>query len=128
MTTAVPGTLRVSNDCLADLAGYAAMECYGVVGMAEIVDNRRHVNALLNNNVKVNLNSLRSWGHINTLTKSVCWKKTSNTCCLINLCHANNAITTARSSIEATISARIIQTCSQAGDSAPMTSKRSSPR
>ena len=36
MTTAVPGTLRVSNDCLADLAGYAAMECYGVVGMAEI--------------------------------------------------------------------------------------------
>ena len=36
LTTAVPGTLRVSNDCLADLAGYAAMECYGVVGMAEI--------------------------------------------------------------------------------------------
>ena len=36
MSGAVPGTLRVSNDCIADLAGYAALECYGVVGMAEI--------------------------------------------------------------------------------------------
>jgi uncharacterized alkaline shock family protein YloU len=26
--------LKVSNDVIADLAGYAAMECYGVVGMA----------------------------------------------------------------------------------------------
>lgn len=34
MSKPVPGTLRVSNDCIADLAGYAAMECYGVVGMA----------------------------------------------------------------------------------------------
>ena len=34
MIKAVPGTLRVSNDCIADLAGYAALECYGVVGMA----------------------------------------------------------------------------------------------
>ena len=34
MTQAVTGTLRVSNDCIADLAGYAALECYGVVGMA----------------------------------------------------------------------------------------------
>ena len=34
MSGAVPGTLRVSNDCIADLAGYAALECYGVVGMA----------------------------------------------------------------------------------------------
>ena len=30
----VAGTLKVSNDCIADLAGYAALECYGVVGMA----------------------------------------------------------------------------------------------
>lgn len=36
MSGAIPGTLRVSNDCIADLAGYAALECYGVVGMAEI--------------------------------------------------------------------------------------------
>ena len=36
MAKAVPGTLRVSNDCIADLAGYAALECYGVVGMAYI--------------------------------------------------------------------------------------------
>ena len=35
MSGAVPGTLRVSNDCIADLAGYAALECYGVVGMAD---------------------------------------------------------------------------------------------
>ena len=34
MSKQIPGTLRVSNDCIADLAGYAAMECYGVVGMA----------------------------------------------------------------------------------------------
>jgi uncharacterized alkaline shock family protein YloU len=36
MAKAVPGTLKVSNDCIADLAGYAALECYGVVGMADI--------------------------------------------------------------------------------------------
>lgn len=34
MATQVPGSLRVSNDVIADLAGYAALECYGVVGMA----------------------------------------------------------------------------------------------
>jgi uncharacterized alkaline shock family protein YloU len=34
MTQSVPGTLRVSNDCISDLAGYAALECYGIVGMA----------------------------------------------------------------------------------------------
>ena len=34
MATKVPGSLRVSNDVIADLAGYAALECYGVVGMA----------------------------------------------------------------------------------------------
>lgn len=34
MTQPIPGTLRVSNDVIADLAGYAALECYGVVGMA----------------------------------------------------------------------------------------------
>ena len=36
MSGAIPGTLKVSNDVIADLAGYAALECYGVVGMAEI--------------------------------------------------------------------------------------------
>ncbi|QWT17130.1 Asp23/Gls24 family envelope stress response protein [Collinsella sp. zg1085] len=29
------GTLSVSNDVIADLAGYAALSCYGVVGMSE---------------------------------------------------------------------------------------------
>ena len=46
MSGAVPGTLRVSNDCIADLAGYAALECYGVVGMADI-DQQEGVARLL---------------------------------------------------------------------------------
>lgn len=32
---AIAGSLKVSNNCIADLAGYAALECYGVVGMAD---------------------------------------------------------------------------------------------
>ena len=35
MTGTIPGSLSVSNDVIADIAGYAAMSCYGVVGMAE---------------------------------------------------------------------------------------------
>lgn len=31
----IAGSLSVSNDVIADIAGYAAMSCYGVVGMAE---------------------------------------------------------------------------------------------
>ena len=37
MSETIPGTLSVSNDVIADIAGYAAMSCYGVVGMAESV-------------------------------------------------------------------------------------------
>ena len=33
MAQTVPGKLHVANDVLADMAGHAAMECYGVVGM-----------------------------------------------------------------------------------------------
>lgn len=33
----VPGTLSVSNHVFADLAGYAAKECYGVVGMESVL-------------------------------------------------------------------------------------------
>lgn len=33
MADKVQGTLRVSNEVLADIVGYTAMECYGVVGM-----------------------------------------------------------------------------------------------
>lgn len=32
--TAPAGTIHIANDVLADLAGYAALESYGVVGMA----------------------------------------------------------------------------------------------
>ena len=46
MATAVPGSLRVSNDVIADLAGYAALECYGVVGMA-FTDEEQGVTRLL---------------------------------------------------------------------------------
>lgn len=46
MSTPISGTLRVSNDCIADLAGYAAMECYGIVGMA-LTDSNEGVTRLL---------------------------------------------------------------------------------
>lgn len=32
----IPGSLHVSNTVIADLAGYTALTCYGVVGMATI--------------------------------------------------------------------------------------------
>lgn len=35
MSETINGSLSVSNDVIADIAGYAAMSCYGVVGMAE---------------------------------------------------------------------------------------------
>ena len=28
------GTIQISNEVLGDIAGYAALECYGIVGMA----------------------------------------------------------------------------------------------
>jgi uncharacterized alkaline shock family protein YloU len=34
MPETVKGSVNISNDVLADLAGYAALECYGIVGMA----------------------------------------------------------------------------------------------
>lgn len=34
MPARVEGTVHIANDVLADLAGYAALEVYGVVGMA----------------------------------------------------------------------------------------------
>ncbi len=34
MSKAVGGTIQISNDVLADIAGFAALECYGIVGMA----------------------------------------------------------------------------------------------
>ena len=46
MGKVVPGRLKVSNDCIADLAGYAALECYGVVGMA-VTDQQEGVTRLL---------------------------------------------------------------------------------
>lgn len=34
MGTKVKGEVNIANDVLADIAGYAALECYGIVGMA----------------------------------------------------------------------------------------------
>ncbi|MDO8964094.1 MAG: Asp23/Gls24 family envelope stress response protein [Coriobacteriia bacterium] len=34
MTDIPTGAVQISNDVLADIAGYSALECYGIVGMA----------------------------------------------------------------------------------------------
>jgi uncharacterized alkaline shock family protein YloU len=34
MTAPCTGEIRIGNDVLGDIAGYAALECYGIVGMA----------------------------------------------------------------------------------------------
>jgi uncharacterized alkaline shock family protein YloU len=34
MTAPVSGAIQIGNDVLADVAGYAALECYGIVAMA----------------------------------------------------------------------------------------------
>ncbi|MDZ4178632.1 MAG: Asp23/Gls24 family envelope stress response protein [Coriobacteriia bacterium] len=34
MSTKPRGQINIANDVLADIAGFAALECYGVVGMA----------------------------------------------------------------------------------------------
>ncbi len=34
MTSKVPGQVNIANDVLADIAGFAALECYGIAGMA----------------------------------------------------------------------------------------------
>jgi len=34
MSNEIPGKLHVANEVLADMVGHAALECYGVVGMA----------------------------------------------------------------------------------------------
>jgi len=34
MTEVIPGSIQIANDVLADIAGFAALECYGIVGMA----------------------------------------------------------------------------------------------
>ena len=40
MSDIITGTLSVSNDVIADIAGYAALSCYGVVGMDEQITSR----------------------------------------------------------------------------------------
>ena len=46
MTAPIAGTLSVSNEVIADIAGYAAMSSYGVVGMAEQMQGAESVRLL----------------------------------------------------------------------------------
>ena len=46
MTEPIAGTLSVSNEVIADIAGYAAMSGYGVVGMAEQMQGAESVRLL----------------------------------------------------------------------------------
>ena len=46
MSTTIPGNLHVANDVLADMVGNAALECYGVVGMAEQLQGAESVRLL----------------------------------------------------------------------------------
>lgn len=46
MSEPIAGTLSVSNDVIADIAGYAALSCYGVVGMAEQLQGAESVRLL----------------------------------------------------------------------------------
>lgn len=46
MTEPIAWTLSVSNEVIADIAGYAAMSCYGVVGMAEQMQGAESVRLL----------------------------------------------------------------------------------
>ncbi len=46
VTETISGSLSVSNDVIADIAGYAAMSCYGVVGMAEQLQGAESVRLL----------------------------------------------------------------------------------
>ena len=41
MNDTIAGNLHVANDVLADMVGNAALECYGVVGMAKILPASR---------------------------------------------------------------------------------------
>lgn len=34
MSTKIPGKVQIANEVLADMAGFTALECYGIVGMA----------------------------------------------------------------------------------------------
>ena len=46
MTDTIAGTLSVANDVIADIAGYATLECYGVVGMSEQLQGAESVRVL----------------------------------------------------------------------------------
>ncbi len=46
MSGTIKGSLSVSNDVIADIAGYAALSCYGVVGMAEQLQGAESVRLL----------------------------------------------------------------------------------
>ena len=85
MTQQISGNLHVSNDVLADLAGNAALGCYGVVGMASpslhdgiaklLPTNRLRRGIVVSNNengVRVDLYVVVEYGtNINTVSKNL---------------------------------------------------------
>lgn len=59
MSETINGSLSVSNDVIADIAGYAAMTCYGVVGMAEQLQGAESVRLLAGQRLRKGVLGLR---------------------------------------------------------------------
>ena len=75
MSETINGSLSVSNDVIADIAGYAAMTCYGVVGMAEQLQGAESVRLLAGQRLTVDLHVVLENG-VNM--KSVCHNLSSS--------------------------------------------------
>ena len=56
MSDTVSGILNVSNDVIADIAGYAAMSCYGVIGMAEQLSTNEGIRVLTGQHLRKGVN------------------------------------------------------------------------
>ena len=82
MSETINGSLSVSNDVIADIAGYAAMTCYGVVGMAEQLQGAESVRLLAGQRLRKGVlvsadeNGLTVDLHVNM--KSVCHNLSSS--------------------------------------------------
>lgn len=64
MAHLIPGRLRVSNDVIADLAGYAALECYGVIGMATTDEQGGVARLLPANKLRKGIGVSSEGGHV----------------------------------------------------------------
>ena len=64
MAEPIPGTLKVSNDVIADLVGYAALECYGVTGMATTDEQTGIARLLPANKLRKGIGVSSADGHV----------------------------------------------------------------